>query len=128
MMFMVIMSVEEHQMSQSGHACLYSIYSLNIPHKRYATLQSAMNWAYNPQHFHRETSPSPMEVCFLASGEHVAVLDAADIEGKAVRDVKRSLVEQLGVTRFRQRFFLEAGWNIPYAPCMVCLATKLVDF
>jgi hypothetical protein len=50
-----------------------------------------------------------MEVCFLCSGEDVAVLDAADIEGKTAKDVKRSLVKQLGVTRFRQRFFLEAG-------------------
>ena len=52
---------------------------------------------------------APMEVCFLCSGEDVAVLDAADIEGKTAKDVKRSLVKQLGVTRFRQRFFLEAG-------------------
>jgi hypothetical protein len=42
-----------------------------------------------------------MEVCFLASGERVAVLDAAEFEGKSAKAVKQSLAAKIGVTRFR---------------------------
>ena len=50
-----------------------------------------------------------MEVCFLASGERVATLDAADFEGKTCKAVKQALTAEIGVTRFRQRLFLENG-------------------
>ena len=46
-----------------------------------------------------------MEVCFLASGERVATLDAADFEGKTCKAVKQALTAEIGVTRFRQRLF-----------------------
>eukprot|EP00435_Cladocopium_sp_Y103_P008777 s492_g2.t1 len=48
-----------------------------------------------------------MEVCFLASGERVALLDAADFEGKPAKAVKQTLASKIGVTRFRQKLFLE---------------------
>lgn len=48
-----------------------------------------------------------MEVCFLASGERVAVLDAAEFEGTTAKTVKHALATKLGVTTFRQRLFLE---------------------
>ena len=48
-----------------------------------------------------------MEVCFLASGERVAVLDAAELEGTTAKTVKHALATKLGVTTFRQRLFLE---------------------
>ena len=48
-----------------------------------------------------------MEVCFLASGEKVAVLEAAEFEGKSAKVVKQALAPKIGVTRFKQRLFLE---------------------
>ena len=48
-----------------------------------------------------------MEVCFLASGERVVTLDAADFEGKTGKAVKQALAAKIGITRFRQRLFLE---------------------
>jgi hypothetical protein len=48
-----------------------------------------------------------MEVCFLASGEKVAVLQAAEFEGKTAEAVKQALAPKIGVTRFRQRLFVE---------------------
>eukprot|EP00435_Cladocopium_sp_Y103_P009077 s4455_g2.t1 len=48
-----------------------------------------------------------MEVCFLASGEKVALLETAEFEGKSAKAVKQTLAAKIGVTRFRQRFFLE---------------------
>ena len=47
-----------------------------------------------------------MEVCFL-SGQRVALLEAAEFEGKTAKAVKQALVPKIGVTRFRQRLFLE---------------------
>jgi phage tail protein X len=48
-----------------------------------------------------------MEVCFLASGERAALLDAAEFEGKTAKAVKQALAAEIGVSRFRQRLFLE---------------------
>jgi hypothetical protein len=48
-----------------------------------------------------------MEVCFLASGERAALLDAAKFEGKTAKTVKQALAAEIGVSRFRQRLFLE---------------------
>ena len=48
-----------------------------------------------------------MEVCFLASGERAAVLDAAEFEGKSAKAVKQALAAKIGATRFRQRLFLD---------------------
>lgn len=48
-----------------------------------------------------------MEVCFLASGERAALLDAAEFEGKTAKTVKQALAAEIGVSRFRQRLFLE---------------------
>jgi hypothetical protein len=41
-----------------------------------------------------------MEVCFLASGERLAVLDEEQFHGQSARDVKRTLADGLGVSRF----------------------------
>ena len=55
-----------------------------------------------------------MEVCFLASGEKIAVLEAAEFEGKSAKAVKQALAAKIGVTRFRQKLFLEGdGGEIP---------------
>ena len=55
-----------------------------------------------------------MEVCFLASGQRVAVLEAAEVEGKSAKAVKQALAAKIGVTRFRQKLFLEGdGGEIP---------------
>ena len=55
-----------------------------------------------------------MEVCFLASGQGVAVLEAAEVEGKSAKAVKQALAAKIGVTRFRQKLFLEGdGGEIP---------------
>ena len=48
-----------------------------------------------------------MEVCFLASGERAALLDAAEFEGKTAKAVKQALAAEIGVSRLRQRLFLE---------------------
>eukprot|EP00438_Fugacium_kawagutii_P031022 Skav233083 [mRNA] locus=scaffold4078:152921:154192:+ [translate_table: standard] len=48
-----------------------------------------------------------MEVCFLASGETLAVLDADEFEGKSAKTLKQTLASQIRVSRFRQRLFLE---------------------
>ena len=50
-----------------------------------------------------------MEVGFLASGERVALFEAAEIEGKSAKMVKQALAAKVGVTRFRQRLFLEGN-------------------
>ena len=43
----------------------------------------------------------------MASGEKVALLQAAEFEGKTAEAVKQALAPKIGVTRFRQRLFLE---------------------
>eukprot|EP00438_Fugacium_kawagutii_P014642 Skav233210 [mRNA] locus=scaffold2657:4014:5081:- [translate_table: standard] len=45
-----------------------------------------------------------MEVCFLTSGETLAVLDT---EERSAKTLKQRLAARLGVSRFRQRLFLE---------------------
>lgn len=50
-----------------------------------------------------------MEVCFLVSGETAAVLEAAEFEGQPVKFLKRSLASQLGISRFRQKLFVDDG-------------------
>lgn len=44
------------------------------------------------------------------SGEVLAVVDK--YEGKTAKAIKQSVAAQMGVTRFRQRFFLEDGCGI----------------
>ena len=48
-----------------------------------------------------------MEVCFLASGETLAVLD--EMEGQTAKEVKQALAAKVGISRFKQRFFVEDG-------------------
>ena len=48
-----------------------------------------------------------MEVCFLASGERLTVLDPQDFEGRTAMAVKQRLAAPAGVSRFRQRLFPE---------------------
>jgi hypothetical protein len=48
-----------------------------------------------------------MEVCFLASGELLAVLDVAEFEGQPGKALKQSLASEVGVTRFRLRIFMD---------------------
>ena len=43
----------------------------------------------------------------MASGEKVALLQAAEFEGKTAEAVKQALAPKISVTRFRQRLFLE---------------------
>ena len=47
----------------------------------------------------------------MASGERVATLDAAEFEGKTGKAVKQALAAKIGITRFRQRLFLENDAN-----------------
>ena len=53
-----------------------------------------------------------MEVCFLASGEQLTVLDADEFQGQSAKTVKQSLAAQVGVSRFRQKLFWEDGSEI----------------
>ena len=53
-----------------------------------------------------------MEVCFLASGEQLTVLDADEFRGQSAKTVKQSLAAHVGVTRFRQKLFWEHGCEI----------------
>ena len=53
-----------------------------------------------------------MEVCFLASGEQLTVLDADEFRGQSAKTVKQSLAAHVGVTRFRQKLFWEDGCEI----------------
>ena len=50
-----------------------------------------------------------MEVRSAASGATLALLDAAEVEGKSAREVKNALAGQLGVTRFRQKLLSDDG-------------------
>lgn len=50
-----------------------------------------------------------LEVCFLASGETVAFLDADEFEEKPAQTLKQTLAAQIGVSRFRQRLLLEGA-------------------
>jgi hypothetical protein len=54
-----------------------------------------------------------MEVCFSASGETAAMLDAAVVEGKTAKAVKQTLAARLGVSRFRQQLFHPGDAEIP---------------
>eukprot|EP00435_Cladocopium_sp_Y103_P044130 s622_g12.t1 len=54
-----------------------------------------------------------MEVCFLASGEKLTVLDQDAVDGKNAKAVKQILSAKVGATRFRQRLYLEGGSAIP---------------
>ena len=47
-----------------------------------------------------------MEVCFLISGQGVALLDTADF-GKLAKAVKQTLATKMGIFRFRQKLFLQ---------------------
>ena len=53
-----------------------------------------------------------MDVCFIASGETLAVLDPNEFTGKSGIALKQSLTTETGVSRFRQRLFLEHGSQI----------------
>eukprot|EP00435_Cladocopium_sp_Y103_P032252 s631_g8.t1 len=53
-----------------------------------------------------------MEVCFLASGETLSLLDADEFQGKTAKLIKQSFAAQLGVPRFRQKLFSEGGSEI----------------
>ena len=48
-----------------------------------------------------------MEECFLASGKTLAVLD--EMEGQTAKEVKQALAAKVGISRFKQRFFVEDG-------------------
>ena len=52
------------------------------------------------------------EVCFLASGEQLTVLDADEFRGQSAKTVKQSLAAHVGVTRFRQKLFWKGGCEI----------------
>ena len=52
-----------------------------------------------------------MEVCFLTSGETLTVLEDK-LQGKRAKSVKKDLAAKVGISRFKQRFFLEDGSEI----------------
>ena len=52
-----------------------------------------------------------MEVRFLASGKMLTALDQDDFEGKTAREVKQTLAAHAGVSRFRQRLYVEDGFR-----------------
>ena len=52
-----------------------------------------------------------MEVRFLASGAMLTALDQDDFEGKTAREVKQTLAVHAGVSRFRQRLYVEDGFR-----------------
>ena len=49
-----------------------------------------------------------MEVCFMASGERLVVIEPVDVQGICARVVKQRIAPLVGVSRFRQRL-LEPG-------------------
>eukprot|EP00435_Cladocopium_sp_Y103_P071973 s216_g38.t3 len=53
-----------------------------------------------------------MEVCFLASGQTLAVLGPDEFQGQTAKAVKQALVSKVGVTRFRQRLFWDGSREI----------------
>ena len=50
---------------------------------------------------------SKMEVCSAASGHMLAVVDEDAVKDKTAKSVKQALAPKLGVSRFRQKFFVE---------------------
>ena len=66
-----------------------------------------------------------MEVCFLASGELLTVLDADKFQGQSAKTVKQSLAAQVGVTRFRQKLFSEDGCEIQDDEVFTSLPAKI---
>ena len=52
-----------------------------------------------------------MEVRFLASGEILTTLDQDVFDGKTAREVKQTLAVHAGVSRFRQRLYVEDGFR-----------------
>lgn len=46
---------------------------------------------------------------FAISGDVLAVLDADESEGKPAKAVKQTLTDKVGISRFKQRFFMEDG-------------------
>eukprot|EP00435_Cladocopium_sp_Y103_P068034 s32_g30.t3 len=73
-----------------------------------------------------------MEVCFLASGEQLTVLDADKFQGQSAKTVKRSLAAQVGVTRFRVKLFWEDGCEIEddevFTPLPVKIQLLILEF
>ena len=49
-----------------------------------------------------------MEVCFLTSGETLTVLDD-ELQGKTAKAVKKALAAKVGISRFKQHFFVDGG-------------------
>ena len=49
-----------------------------------------------------------MEVCFLTSGETLTVLED-EFQGKPAKAVKKALAAKVGISRFKQRLFVEDG-------------------
>ena len=49
-----------------------------------------------------------MEMCFLTSGETLTVLED-ELQGKTVKAVKKALAAKVGISRFKQRLFVEDG-------------------
>ena len=52
-----------------------------------------------------------MEVRFLASGEMLTALDQNEFDGKTGREIKQTLAAHVGVSRFRQRLYVEDGFR-----------------
>ena len=49
-----------------------------------------------------------MEICFLASGEALTLFED-ELQGQKARAVKKALAAKVGISRFKQRFFVEDG-------------------
>ena len=52
-----------------------------------------------------------MEVCFFTLGETLTVLDV-ELQGQTVKAAKKALAATVGISRFKQRFFVEGGSEI----------------
>ena len=49
-------------------------------------------------------SIAAMEICFLVSGETLAVPEPSEFQCKSAKNLKQSLAARIGVSRFRQKF------------------------
>ena len=71
-----------------------------------------------------------MEVCFLTSGETLTVLED-EFQGKPAKAVKKALAAKVGISRFKQRLFVEDGLHqieddevLDPAPLKIQLASR----
>ena len=57
-------------------------------------------------HTHITLRLAAMEFCFPASGETLTVLED-ELQGQTAKAVKKTLAAKVGISRFKQKFFVE---------------------